>query len=82
MTMLLEIISAIIAVSGTLFITFKNKWGFALWVIGNILWAIYGVITKQYFFMGQYIIFAIVSIFGFIKWMREDILKNKSGDKT
>lgn len=77
MTFTLELISAIIAVTGTLLITFKNKIGFLFWIIGNALWVIYGLITKQYFFMTQYIIFTLLAIFGFVRWFQEDILKSK-----
>lgn len=76
--MILEIISAVIAVAGTLFITFKMKTGFLLWVVGDILWLIYGAVTQQYFFMGQYIVFTVLAAFGFIKWFKDDVLeKNK-----
>jgi len=75
--MMLEAISAIIAISGTLLITFKNKTGFLFWVIGNSLWAIYGLLTKQYFFMTQYIIFTALAVFGFVRWFKDDILLKK-----
>jgi nicotinamide riboside transporter PnuC len=72
MAIYLEAISAIIAIAGTLLVTYKNKIGFLFWVVGNVLWAVYGIITKQYFFMTQYIIFTIVAVFGFVKWFKED----------
>jgi nicotinamide riboside transporter PnuC len=78
MAVYLEAISAIIAVAGTLCITFKNKIGFLLWVVGNVLWTIYGILTKQYFFMSQYIIFTIVSAFGYYKWLKDE-KKSKNG---
>lgn len=74
--MMLEIISAVIAVIGTLLITFKNKIGFLFWVVGNVLWVVYGLITKQYFFMSQYIIFTGLAVYGFVKWFKEDVLNN------
>lgn len=74
--MILELVSAVIAVIGTLLITFKNKIGFLFWIVGNILWVIYGFITKQYFFMTQYIIFSTLAIYGFVKWFQDDLIKS------
>jgi nicotinamide riboside transporter PnuC len=71
----LELISALLGISGAILNVLKNKWGFALWIIGNCLWLIYGIITKQYFFMIQYIVFASISIWGFKKWYDEEIKK-------
>jgi nicotinamide mononucleotide transporter PnuC len=73
----LEMISAIISVVGTLLVINKNKNGFLIWVVGNTLWTVYGIITRQYFFLAQYIIYTVISIFGFIKWLKED-KKSKS----
>ena len=81
MAQTLEIISALIAVAGTLLVAFKNKIGFLVWVIGNLLWVSYGALTKQYFFMSQYIIFTVISAFGFIKWLKEDLKSDKSKAK-
>ncbi|GEM_PF-3427555 len=75
--MMLEAISAFLGVLGTLLITFKNKNGFLVWIVGNFLWVVYGFITQQYFFMTQYIVFTLLAIFGFSKWMKSDILKKK-----
>jgi len=77
----LEIISAVIGIIGGILNVYKNKWGFAIWVVGNILWMYYGIITKQYFFMAQYIVFASISIWGFKKWLSEDMLKKKKRRK-
>jgi nicotinamide riboside transporter PnuC len=75
----LELISAILGISGAILNVLKNKWGFALWIVGNSLWIIYGIITKQYFFMIQYIVFVSISIWGFKKWLSEDKGKIKNG---
>lgn len=76
MILQLEIISAIIGVIGAVLNIKKMKSGFIVWIIGNILWIIYGLTTKQYFFMSQYIIFALISFLGFSEWHKSD--KNKS----
>jgi len=76
---LLELISAFLGISGAVLNALKNKWGFAVWVVGNTLWVIYGIITKQYFFMIQYIVFASISIWGFKRWLSEErIIKIKN----
>jgi len=76
----LELISAILGISGGILNVLKNKWGFALWIVGNTLWVIYGITTKQYFLMLQYIVFVTIAIWGFKKWYNEEIKnkKNKS----
>ena len=63
-----ELVSMILGVAGTLLVTYKNKAGFLVWIIGNFLWLSYGFITGQYFLMIQYIIFTGLAIFGFLKW--------------
>ena len=72
---LLELISAVIGITGAILNVKKNKFGFILWIIGNTLWTIYGFTTKQYFFMIQYIVFASISFWGFMEWNKEE--KNK-----
>ena len=72
----LELISAILGISGGILNVLKNKWGFALWVIGNTLWVIYGIVTKQYFLMLQYIVFVAIAIWGFKAWYNAEV-KNK-----
>jgi nicotinamide riboside transporter PnuC len=73
----LELISAALGISGAILNVLKSKWGFALWIVGNSLWIIYGVITKQYFFMIQYIVFVSISIWGFKKWYKEEVKRRK-----
>lgn len=75
--MLLEIVSAAIGITGALLVALKNKTGFLFWVVGNLLWIVYGLITKQYFFMTQYVVFWAISVFGFINWRKQE-LKNKN----
>ncbi len=73
----LEAISALLGISGAILNVLKNKWGFVFWVIGNILWVVYGFMTKQYFFMIQYIVFASVAIWGFKRWYNDELKEKK-----
>jgi len=73
----LELISALLGISGAILNVLKNKWGFTLWIVGNSLWIIYGIITKQYFFMIQYIVFVSISIWGFRKWYTDEVKRKK-----
>lgn len=78
----LEMISAFLGISGAILNVMKNKWGFALWMVGNSLWVIYGLITKQYYFMIQYLVFVTIAIWGFKKWYSDELkLKKKNGRK-
>jgi nicotinamide riboside transporter PnuC len=77
MALELEIVSASLGIIGGIINVLKNKWGFALWVVGDTLWIIYGAITKQYFFMAQYIVFALIAVWGFKAWFNDEILAKK-----
>jgi len=81
MALELEIISAVIGIIGGIMNVLKNKWGFVLWVIGDALWIIYGLITQQYFFMMQYIVFALIAVWGFKSWYNDE-LKNKADKRV
>lgn len=69
---LFEFINMCLSLVGAILNVLKNKWGFAFWIVGNISWLVYGFITKQYYFMFQYFIFAITATWGFIAWMKDD----------
>lgn len=74
----LEIISAFLGIAGGILNVLKNKWGFLIWFVGNILWVVYGLMTKQYYFVMQYAVFTSISIWGFKRWLSEEIkLKRK-----
>jgi len=75
--MILEAVSAILAIVGVIFIAYKNKMGFLIWVFGNILWIVYGIQTSQYFFTAQYVVFTFTSIWGFYKWKNDAKKPNK-----
>jgi nicotinamide riboside transporter PnuC len=64
----MEAFCAALGIAGSLLNIYKNKWGFACWFVGNILWVGYGIKTQQYYFAGQYLFFTLLSIWGFTKW--------------
>ena len=72
-----EFINMCLSLTGAVLNVLKNKWGFAIWIIGNVSWLVYGYITQQYFFMFQYLVFALISTWGFIQWMKDDKKKKK-----
>jgi len=42
-------------------------WAFIVWLLSDLVWIIYGILTHQYALMGQYIIYSGTSFLG---WYR------------
>jgi len=80
MTGYLELISAVLGISGGILNVLKSKWGFAFWIVGNSLWVYYGLTTKQYFLMIQYVVFLTIALWGFKAWYNDE-LKAKGGNR-
>lgn len=48
--------------------------GFYLWIIANIGWMVYDVLTKQYSQLVLFFVYTITSIYGIYKW-KKNIVK-------
>ncbi|MDP2934644.1 MAG: hypothetical protein Q8N59_02695 [bacterium] len=67
---ILQYIGAILGVTGALFVAYKNKFGFIIWLVGNACWMVYGIATKQWGVAVQFAIFWIIALLGLINWSK------------
>jgi len=67
---ILQYIGAVLGVTGALFIAYKNKFGFIIWLVGNACWMVYGIATKQWGVAVQFAIFWIIALLGLINWSK------------
>lgn len=56
-----------------------NKWGFIVWIIANICWIIFNIITNTISQIPAWIVLTIISAYGFYKWSRMEV---QNGNKT
>lgn len=66
----LEIIAMILSLVGNVFIIYKSKIGFAIWVIANTLWVIFALNRKDkhYWMALLFILYIILAIIGWFRW--------------
>jgi nicotinamide riboside transporter PnuC len=50
----------------------KNKLCFIIWIVTNVSFAIINMYIDMYSQSAVFIIFAILSIYGYLKWKEED----------
>ena len=50
----------------------RNKWGWALLVVTQLLFVAYAIATSQYGFLLQNVAMAAIGVVNYVKWMRED----------
>ena len=69
----LSIISCVLAITGNMFINFKKRIGFIIWILSNISCIIVNFIGyTNYPQVLMYIVYAIINIDGFIRWKRKE----------
>lgn len=72
MILILSIIGTILSLGGNIFIAKKNRIGFVLWFIGNVVW-----IAVNFFgnpnipMILMYVVYMVINIVGFIKWGKD-----------
>lgn len=57
---------------GTALITFKKKSGWVVFILGEVLWIVYGVATAQWGFLGSGMAYLMLNVFALVRWHRED----------
>jgi len=67
---ILQYIGAILGITGALFVAYKNKIGFIIWLVGNASWFVYGILTKQWGVAIQFAIFWVIALLGLINWSK------------
>ena len=50
----------------------KNRWGFAVGVLAQVMWFTYAVVTQQWGFIASCILFGFLYSRNFIRWSREE----------
>ena len=68
----LEWIGSISAVIGAYLLAMKNKVGFILFFVQNILWIIMGFLTGQYGIIFLMVGLGIINVIGLRKWTKEE----------
>lgn len=72
MILILSIIGTILSLGGNIFIAKKNRIGFLIWFIGNMVWITVNIIgTVNIPMVLMYVVYMIINIIGFMKW-KED----------
>jgi len=69
---MLEIISAVMGVSGSFLLAIKSPyagWAFVLYLFSNIGWVIFGVWYEHWALVVQNLIFGMLSIIGIWVWL-------------
>lgn len=45
-----------------------SKYGFVLYLVSNIAWIIYAMVTSQWAILAQTLMFAVISVYGIYRW--------------
>ena len=61
-----------IAIVGFYFNMKLSKWGYVLWIVSDIGFAINGIYAKQYPLAGLFIFYILTCIVGFMEWNKRD----------
>lgn len=56
---------------GAILNSFKNRWGFIVWIIANVGWILFNIVTGTYSQIPVWIAMTVISIFGFARWSKE-----------
>jgi len=72
MILILSIIGTILSLGGNIFIAKKNRMGWLIWLIGNVVWIAVNFLGNPNIPMVlMYVVYMIINIVGFMKW-KED----------
>jgi len=72
MVLILSIIGTILSLGGNIFIAKKNRMGWLIWLIGNVVWIAVNFLGNPNIPMVlMYVVYMIINIVGFMKW-KED----------
>jgi len=65
---LLQILTTILAIAGGVFIIFKNRFGFVLWVVSNSGYILIFALSGLWISIIPFIFYQGTNIWGWIKW--------------
>lgn len=69
--MILDGIAAILTAGGLVLSAQKQIACWPVWVLGNVLWIIFAVNTRQWPMLALNVFFLGLNVWGFIKWYNE-----------
>jgi len=64
---------AIISIIGAITNALGSKWGFVAWIIANVGWIVFSIQNQIYEQIPIWIVFIVISSYGFIKWSKKEI---------
>lgn len=69
MVLILSIIGTILSLGGNIFIAKKNRMGWLIWLIGNVVWIAVNFLGNPNIPMVlMYVVYMIINVIGFMKW--------------
>lgn len=69
MVLILSIIGTILSLGGNIFIAKKNRMGWLIWLIGNVVWIAVNFLGNPNIPMVlMYVVYMVINIVGFMKW--------------
>lgn len=72
MILILSIIGTILSLGGNIFIAKKNRIGWLMWLIGNVVWIAVNFLGNPNIPMVlMYVVYMVINIVGFIKWGKD-----------
>jgi nicotinamide riboside transporter PnuC len=78
---IIQYLAATLGMAGSLLVALKKRSGFMCWIVGNILWVIFGFLIQKWGIVVQFIAFEIIAIYGYHNWkggeMNEKNRRNK-----
>jgi len=63
-------LAAIFEIAGAWMVGNKERWGFVVFMIGNVLWFMLGIKTGEYGLNLVSVVFLLINIRNFRKWRR------------
>lgn len=69
---MIEWILATLSIAGAILNIVKNRWGFIIWIVANIGWIVVDVIVGLWEQIPIWVVYTILSVYGFIIWTKEE----------
>jgi len=61
-----------VALAGTIINVYKSSWCFIFWCFSNTAWCLWNLHIGQTPLAVQFFIYLLISIYGLVKWRREE----------
>ena len=64
---MLEIIATSLSVVGSIYVAYRKRVGFLIWIVANFLWIAFGYMNQHYGMTVLFTVYLITSFIGYIK---------------